>query len=100
MDSFEELVNIFREVDDQETMVKLFRELFTEKEISDIVLRWELMKDLSRGETQRSIAARHGISLCKITRGSRLLKDPASAVGALIEKKFGKTVAGSSDATE
>lgn len=90
MDSFNELIELFKKVDDHETMTRLFREIFTEKEISDIVLRWELMKGLYRGETQRSIAARHGISLCKITRGSRLLKDPNSVINRLLCETFGE----------
>lgn len=90
MDSFDELIELFKKVEDHETMTRLFREIFTEKELSDIVLRWELMKDLYHGETQRSIAARHGISLCKITRGSRLLKDPNSVIKRLIREMFGE----------
>lgn len=89
MDTFDELIELFKKVNDHETMACLFREIFTEKELSDLVLRWELMKGLHRGETQRSIAARHGISLCKITRGSRLLKDPNSVINRLLCETFG-----------
>jgi TrpR family trp operon transcriptional repressor len=39
-----------------------------------IALRWRLVCLLAAGEKQREIAARLGISLCKITRGSRELK--------------------------
>lgn len=92
VDSFNELIELFKKVDDHETMTRLFREIFTEKELSDLVLRWELMKGLHRGETQRSIAARHGISLCKITRGSRLLKDPNSVINRLLCETFGERV--------
>lgn len=90
MDSFEELIGVFTGVDDHETMACLFREMLTEKELNDVILRWELLKDLHRGETQRTIALKHGISLCKITRGSRLLKDPGSAIGRLLRKSFGE----------
>lgn len=92
LDSFYELIELFKKVDDHETMTRLFREIFTEKELSDLVLRWELMKGLHRGETQRSIAARHGISLCKITRGSRLLKNPNSVINRLLCETFGEKV--------
>ncbi|MCK7512132.1 MAG: trp operon repressor [Desulfobacterales bacterium] len=37
-------------------------------------MRWQLLKDLHDGMTQRSIAARYHISLCKITRGSKVLR--------------------------
>ncbi len=90
MDSFKELIGVFAGVKDHETMVRLFREMFTEKELSDITLRWKLLKDLHRGDTQRSIALRHKISLCKITRGSKLLKDPHSVIGRLLRETVGK----------
>ncbi len=89
MDSLNELIGVFKQVSDHETMARLFQEMFTEKERSDLVLRWELMKGLYRGETQRSIAAQHGISLCKITRGSRLLKDPDSVILKILQETIG-----------
>ena len=89
MNSFNELIDIVTGIDDHETMTRFFREIFTEKEINDFVLRMELLKDLYRGETQRSIALKHKISLCKITRGSRILKDPGSVVGNLLCKRLG-----------
>ncbi|MCK4768643.1 MAG: transcriptional regulator, partial [Desulfobacula sp.] len=46
----------------------------------DISLRWKLLKDLHNGLTQRKIAEKYGISLCKITRGSKILKNKDSAV--------------------
>lgn len=90
MDSFNELIGVFAEIGDHETMARLFREMFTEKELNDIALRWSLLKDLHRGETQRSIALRHKISLCKITRGSKLLKDPQSVIGRVLRETFGE----------
>ena len=44
------------------------------------------MKLLLAGRTQRSIAAELGLSLCKITRGSRELKSPNSICRKLILK--------------
>ncbi len=41
--------------------------------------RWALVKELSHGTAQRRIAEDLGLSLCKITRGSRELKKEGSA---------------------
>ena len=41
---------------------------------------------LDEGVTQRAIAERLGVSLCKITRGSRFLKDPESVVRKILEQ--------------
>jgi TrpR family transcriptional regulator, trp operon repressor len=48
--------------------------LFTPSEADDFAKRWALVKELAEGVPQRTIAAELGLSLCKITRGSRELK--------------------------
>jgi TrpR family trp operon transcriptional repressor len=53
--------------------------LLTPAEIADIAVRWALVKELKRKTPQREIAKDLGVSLCKITRGSRELKKPGSA---------------------
>jgi TrpR family trp operon transcriptional repressor len=47
------------------------------------------MCDLSQGKSQRSIAAEHGISLCKITRGAKILQREGAVTPKLIEKIYG-----------
>lgn len=48
--------------------------ILTPRERKAIGLRWRLVTMLAEGMTQRAIANRLGISLCKITRGARELK--------------------------
>ena len=50
------------------------RALLTPPERARIALRWRLVCLLATGMKQRAIATRLGLSLCKITRGSRELK--------------------------
>lgn len=83
--SEKELVEIFAGINDTETMGRFFREIFTEKERRDLTLRWRLLKDLHAGRTQRNIAADYHISLCKITRGSKLLKDEHSIIRGILD---------------
>lgn len=61
-------------------------ELLTPGEAHDLALRWELVELLVAGVSQRQIASRLGISLCKITRGAKILKKRNGAVAA----SFGK----------
>lgn len=49
-------------------------EVLTPAERRDLGLRWELMWQLKKGIPQRQIAKNLGISLCKITRGAKILK--------------------------
>ena len=90
MTELKELVNVFSEIDDPEVMMKLFEELFTEAERKDFASRWGLMKDLKAGISQRKIAKARHISLCKITRGSKLLKNTQSVSGMMIDKQVKK----------
>lgn len=89
MDELKEITQVFCSIKDMEEMEKFFNEIFTEAERKDLALRWGLMKDLKAGVSQRNIAKARNISLCKITRGSKLVKDPESVSNRMI-KKFTK----------
>ncbi len=89
MDSdLEDLIKIFAKTTDEMQMRKLFEEVFTPSEQKDFALRWNLMKDLYRGIPQREIAANHGISLCKITRGSKILKQKDSYCRRILSDRY------------
>ena len=91
MDDLHELIDVFTKTNNYEEMQRLFEEIFTQREKYDFALRWRLMKDLHDGKTQREIANNLGISLCKITRGSKILKDPASQMNKILkEHEHGK----------
>lgn len=74
MKDLKELITVFTKIRNQGEMEKLFSEIFTNAEKKDFSLRWSLMKDLYNGLTQREIAKKRKISLCKITRGSKIVK--------------------------
>jgi len=59
--------------------------LLSKSEIADIAGRWALVKALQKNIPQREIAKDLGVSLCKITRGSRELKKPDSAFKKLVK---------------
>ena len=66
---------------------RFFGELLTPSERCDIALRWKLLQRLMRGDSHRVIAKDLGISPCKFTRGSRILKDPKSVCRAMLDEK-------------
>jgi TrpR family transcriptional regulator, trp operon repressor len=75
-----ELLKIISQINDLDELNRFFNDIFTPAELDDISLRWKLLKDLHKGMTQRKIAEKYGISLCKITRGSKVLKNKNSVV--------------------
>jgi TrpR family trp operon transcriptional repressor len=85
-----ELIDIFTRTSDPREMEDLFQEIFTPSEISTLTLRWQLLKDLYEGKTQRKIAAEHKISLCKITRGSKILKTRGSYLKKVLDGIYRK----------
>lgn len=76
----QELLNVISSINDLDELNRFFNDIFTPAELDDISLRWKLLKDLHNGMTQRKISEKYGISLCKITRGSKVLKDENSVV--------------------
>ncbi len=72
--SSEELIQIISGISDESKIEGLLSELLTTQELKNLTMRWQILKELYLGESQRAIAARHRISLCKITRGSKILK--------------------------
>lgn len=80
-----ELSEIISNLSKPEDVAKFLDEMLTAKEKSDIILRWELLKKLKKGIPQREIAAQLKISLCKITRGSKILKSEESMVSKILE---------------
>ena len=81
-----ELAAVFASVDNPAAMDRLFDDLFTRAELHDLILRWRLLRMLQEGVPQRVIADTLGISLCKITRGSRVLKQPDAIVAKLLRR--------------
>lgn len=87
MTELKKLAAILATIDDAEKIQRLLTEILTDSERKDLDLRWRLMEMLEAGQTQRDIAAELHVSLCKITRGAKILKDPNSVSKKLIQKR-------------
>lgn len=86
MDPFSDFARILAQLRDPELVERFLREILTPSEAADLGSRWELLKRLEAGETQRHIASELRLSLCKITRGSRELKKPGSAIRQVLSR--------------
>lgn len=88
MDNLEELIEIFAKENDRQKVRKLFSEILTPAELTDISKRWYLMKEIYKGKAQRTIAKEMEISLCRITRGSKILKNQDSEFRKILSDMF------------
>ena len=82
--SMREVAEAFASLKTADDVRRFLGELCTPSECRDIALRWHLMKRLLDGVPQRAIAKDLGLSLCKITRGSKYMKDEASLFRRLV----------------
>ena len=74
-----EICSLLAGIDDENLIYDFFGCLFTKSELKDFSNRWNLVKELDAGTTQREIVRKYKMSLCNITRGSRELKKEDSA---------------------
>ena len=72
---------------DEQLVYDFLECIFTSTERKDISNRWLLVKEIEKGTTQREIAKKFGMSLCKITRGSRELNKTDSAFRRVLESQ-------------
>ena len=62
-------------------------ELLTKSELETLSKRWQILKMLKCGISQRDIAKELKVSLCKVTRGSHILKNKKSITATYLTKE-------------
>ena len=80
-----ELSTALAKIDDKKLIEEFLKCILTSSEIGEVTSRWSLVRRINNGQTQRAIAQELGLSLCKITRGSKELKKDDSAFKKVIE---------------
>lgn len=83
--SIEEICSLLSEINDEKLIFDFFGCLFSKSELQDFGNRWNLVKELDAGTTQREIAKKYSMSLCNITRGSKELKKDDSAFRKVLD---------------
>lgn len=71
---------------DRNQITEFFKEILTEPEADTLSKRWQILKMLQEGKTQRSIARDLQVSLCKVTRGSKILKNKKSVISKYLKE--------------
>ena len=86
MKNIKNIAQVLSKINDQKLIEEFLSSILTKKELEDLSSRWELVKLLDKGISQRKIAKDLHLSLCKITRGSKELKKENSALKRIIKE--------------
>ena len=87
MDNLQKISKLIKNLHSEAEIESFFKELLTESEIETLSKRWRILELLENGQTQRDIAKDLQVSLCKVTRGSRILKNNDSILAKYLKKK-------------
>ena len=85
MDDIKEISAIISKLKDSNEIMSFLLELLTESELIDISKRWRILKMLKDGFSQREIAHSLRVSLCKVTRGAKIIKDKNTVVNKYLK---------------
>lgn len=75
-----EISSLLLNLNNQDDILSFINEILTVSELNAVSKRWQILKMLKSGYTQRDISKELNVSLCKVTRGSRVLKDETAVV--------------------
>lgn len=82
----QDIAKVLASITDPQEMSDFLTEILTPSERENLALRWQLLKLLDRGVSQRAIAQQLEVSLCKITRGAKILKQADSLTQRFLKK--------------
>ncbi|MBQ7764007.1 transcriptional regulator [bacterium] len=87
MKNLHEISKLVKNLHTEKEIESFFKELLTEAEIETLSKRWRILELLDKGETQRNIAKELQVSLCKVTRGAKILKNKTSILAKYFKKE-------------
>ena len=87
IDEIKNISQIIHQLKDETQIESFIKDLLTNSEIETLSKRWRILKMLINGQTQREISKILGVSLCKVTRGSKILKNKNSVITKYLLKE-------------
>jgi TrpR family transcriptional regulator, trp operon repressor len=70
-----ELFELFPELKTVGEAESFLRDMLTPYELEQVAERWQIVKGLSSGKSQRQVKKELGVSIDKVTRGAKAIKD-------------------------
>ncbi len=91
MNDVKEIANLIAKMNTEDDIYGFLSEMLTESELSVLSKRWRIINMLKQGATQREVSKELSVSLCKVTRGAKILKNNASVTNRYLikEKNYG-----------
>lgn len=86
-----DLVDLVCAIGNAKEAQMLLEDLLTPQEFESLAERWQEIQLLAKGMTQRDVAEKLGISISKVTRGSRALQYGSGGFRHFL-KKLKKTI--------
>ena len=87
MKNIKGLSKLVKKINTTAEIEAFFTELLTESELKTLSKRWRILEMLKEGCTQREIAKDLQVSLCKVTRGAKIMKDKNSILAKYLIKE-------------
>ncbi len=86
--NIDQIARFLAQTEEPKQIKKFLEEILTPAEMRDLASRWEIVRLLKQGMSQRKIAKTLHVSLCKITRGSKELKKARSLLRKAVSEKI------------
>lgn len=82
-----ELITAFEKAGKNKILLREFLlDILTPAEYKEMMIRWQIVKRLAKGEPQRTIAKELKIGIATVTRGSRELTDKNGGFAQVLKK--------------
>ena len=83
----EEILDVIQKISsDRSLLDKFLEDLLTPKEYEEIATRWQIIKELETGKSQRQITEQLGVGIATVTRGSRALQNAVGGFNQVLER--------------
>ena len=83
----EEIIEVFLKAGgSRELMRDFLQDILTPAELQEVMIRWQIVKRLAKGDAQRTIAKELHIGIGTVTRGSRELADENGGFSKVLRK--------------
>ncbi len=87
MDNIKKISKIIKNLKCENEIFQFLNEILTPSELKTLSKRWRILDMLNYKKTQREIAKELNVSLCKVTRGAKILKNNDSIIKKCLKGK-------------